>query len=156
MKEYFKTSFLYIVNLVASYFIGALIHFPIQLVLFTAMSPGTIRNLLIMLSLAIVVSILLYITMSRTGYKENVIYEKKTMKKLLIPITISIILFGLIITAVNIFTYDSNTADNELVDVLISAYINFIPYPFVMFFGIIKGYKKREKERQELISKKQD
>jgi len=62
----------------------------------------------------------------------------------------------LIITAVNIFTYDSNTADTELVDVLISAYINFIPYPFVMFWGIIKGYKKREKERQELMRNKND
>jgi O-antigen/teichoic acid export membrane protein len=120
------------------------------------MQPGTIRDLLSMFSLIIVVSIFLYISMYRTGYRGNVTYEKRTMKKLLIPLIISVALLVIIITAMNIFNYNPNETDNELVDVLISAYINIIPLPFVMFFGIIKGYKKREKERQELMSKKQD
>ena len=155
MKEYFKTSLLYMVNFTASWFIGVLIHsFTLQLVINIAMSPGTIRNLINKLSLIIVVSIFLYITMSKTGYKRNVIYEQKTIKNLLIPIIISIILFVIIVTANNIFVYNHKKTDFDLVDGLISTYINLIPYPFIMFLGIIRGYKKREKERQKLMSKK--
>ena len=156
MKEYFKISFLYVIYLAGSYFIGSLIWaFTIQLALFLAMPPGTLRDVLVMLSLTVVASIFLYIIMYRTGYKGNVSYEKKTLKRLLIPVIASNILFAVIITAMNIFAYNSDEAVIELANVILISTLCLILFPFVMFFGITRGYKKREKDRNKMMSVKQ-
>ena len=151
MKEYFKTSLSYLVCLLSSWLAGALVHIVPTIVISLVTPPyGTIRELLTRLSLIIIVSVFLYISVYRIGYKRNIAYEKISMNKLSIPIIILPLFLMMIFLVANFLFSDSST--DEIVGGLIFMGLNFIPYSLVMFLGTIMGYKKREKDRKEMKS----
>jgi len=115
--------------------------------------------------------------MRRNGFN-NKSNNNKPMIKLLIPIIITIFLFSIINILTNFFfsgmsgtpsllaafltDFNDWSMDNAA-EYLIENYYFLFPlsvlfqsllYVFFMILGFNKGYKKREKERQELLLKK--
>ena len=120
--------------------------------------------------------IFIYTAMRRNGYADNKSYEKISVKKLLIPIIISIMLLMIINIATNFllsntfgFTFtlaaflpDFNDwglgtsealFENHYFLFPLSALLQSITYAFFMVWGFMRGYKKREKVRKQMISK---
>jgi hypothetical protein len=120
--------------------------------------------------------------MRRIGYSYNKAYEKKSIKDLLIPIIIFAILFTaidiitnyIISNSITGFVYilawlftDSNNwyegMGNSIFEAFkehyfifpLSAILQSITYSFFIFLGLVHGYKKREKARNEITSSKQ-
>ena len=154
MKEYFKSTIFCIVCFISSYLVGSFIWaLTIQLVIGIAMLPGISRELLLSLSLTVFVCLFLYITMRTNGHKSNTSYEKKSLKKLLIPIIISVPLLQIIIVIIGLqeFSQSEYSYLEEPIRILLFIFSTII-YTLITIFGFYKGYKKREKERTELTS----
>ena len=102
------------------------------------------------------VCLFLYITMRTNGHKSNTSHEKKSMKKLLIPVIVSVPLLQAIsvMTGLQGFAQSEYSYSDESIRILLFVF-STIMYTFAMAFGFCRGYRKREKERTELISKHQ-
>jgi len=157
VKEYLKSTLLCMVCFVSSFLVGGFAWaFTVQLVVGIGMAPGTTREVLLSLSLTIFVCLFLYITMRTNGHKSNTSHEKKSMKKLLIPVIVSVPLLQAIsvMTGLQGFAQSEYSYSDESIRILLFVF-STIMYTFAMAFGFCRGYRKREKERTELISKHQ-
>lgn len=177
MKEYIKSALLCMVCIFASIALASVIAVAPMTVIFMNTSSAKIRDVSSELIRTAISYIVIYITMRRNGYTYNKAYEKKSIKELLIPIIISIILLMIINIATNFFL--SNTCgftftlaafltdfnmwgsgsleylfENYYFLLPLSAILQSITYAFFMVLGFMHGYKKREKDREKITSNK--
>ena len=117
----------------------------------------------------------LYIAMHRIGYKRNTTYEENPnfVKELLIPIIISSLIFIIVDISMKFSLSQSTfnissillrifadvrtlTQEDIFEDyyslLLLSTFLQSILQVFFMILGFYNGYKKRKKDRQEIIS----
>ena len=177
MKEYLKSTLLCVVCIYSSIALASLAAVIPMIIISVNTSSVKIRGLSTALIRTAVSYVFLYMTMRRNGYTYNKTYEKKSVKKLLIPIIISIILFTIINIAMNYifsntifgFTFilaefltDFDSWSMDAPEILfenyyflfpLSAAVQSITYSFFMVLGFIHGYKKRGKERKEVVNK---
>ena len=151
-KEFTALTLIYFMRLFAAWLVGLLVSIIPSLVIGFAVPDGILKTILASLIGPATVSVFLYITMYRTGYKENNVYIKNPLKTLSLPVITSNILLFMLIAAFNFLT--SKAPKAETAYGLIPVFLYLIPYAFVMIFGIIMGSKKREKDRNEIMSNK--
>jgi len=177
MKEYLKSTLGFLVCIFIALILTILVATGTRLVITIAMSTGKTRTLFDNGIFIIILCVFTYITMQKNAHKNKNTYEKQFIKKLLIPIITSILLFAIINIAVNFFfskplaiiltaiLTDYNQWGTGIEDYLfenhyflfpLSTILQSILFGIFMILGYNSGYKKREKERKELMSKKQD
>ena len=178
MKEYFKSTLLYMVFIFVAIGLASVVAVVLWAVIFMNTSSEKIRDISGELIRTAISFVVIYIAMCRNGYASNKTHEKKPIKELLIPIIISTILLMVLNIATSFFF--SNTCgftftlaaftdfnmwgegsldylfENYYFLLLLSAILQSITYAFFMFLGFAHGNKKREKERMEIISNKND
>ena len=183
MKKYFKPVLLCMICIFVAIGLASVIAVVPTAVIFMNSSSAEIRDVQIRdvsseLIRTAISFIVIYIAMRRNGYSSNKVYEKKSVKELLIPIIISIIFLMILNIATNFFF--ANTCGftfalaaftdfnmwgaGSLEDIFenyyfllpLSAILQSITYAFFMFLGFMHGYKKREKARKEIASNKRD
>jgi len=151
MGKYIKSTLVCMVCFVSSVLFGNLLwSFTIQLVIYIAMSPSTIRELLASFSRTAVVCVFLFITMHRNGYSGNKSYEKEPVIKLIIPIIISVLLLPTL--SILYYTLIDFYEDSSALSEFLQTWLRSIPHTIFMIVGYHIGYKKREKDRKEMMN----
>jgi hypothetical protein len=142
-----------------------------------AMSPGQARMVLDSAAFIIILCVLTYITARKNAHRNKDNYEKQFIKKLLIPMVISVLLVAIINVALNFFfstslaiTLSAFLTDSNYWDIGIEEYLlenhyflfplstllQSILFAFFMILGYNSGCKKREKDRAAIMVNKQD
>ena len=174
MKEYIKSTLGFIACIFIALVSTILVATGSRLVIMLAMSTGQTRTLLDNGIFIIILCIFTYITMRTNAQKNKNNYEKQFIKKIFIPIITSILLFAIINVAVNFFFskplaiiltavftdyndwglggIEEYIFENHYFLFPLSNILQSILFGIFMILGYNSGYKKREKERQELIS----
>ena len=181
MKKYFTPVLLCMICIFVAIGLASVIAVAPTAVVFMNTSSAKIRDVSSELIRTAISFVVIYIAMRRNGYGSNKAYEKKSIKELLIPIIISVILLMILNIATNFFFANTcgftftlvaffTNADfnmwgsgsleyifeNYYFILLLSAILQSITYAFFMFLGFVHGYKKREKARKEITSNKND
>ena len=176
MKEYFKSTLLCLVCIFIALVLTILVATGSRLVIMIAMSTGQTRTLLDNGIFIIILCVFTYITMRTNAKKIKNTYEKQFIKKLIIPIITSILLFAIINIAVSFFFskplsiiltafftdyndwglggIEEYLFENHYFLFPLSTILQSILFGVFMILGYNSGYKRREKERQELMSNK--
>jgi hypothetical protein len=150
---------------VSAILIGSFVFGLLNIGIEAAVSGGIIRKILQIIVETTVISVLLYIAMRISGHKGNItaFSGKITVKDMLIPIIISVMLFQTLVL-LNDISFRMNLPpehhlfSNNKQEVFLSLFPQFIfqsaVYLTSMIYGYSKGYKKYEKERTEMLSNK--
>jgi len=120
--------------------IGSRVNIVPMLIISINVPVGTINSLLNTISQMVITCVLIFITMRIYGFKGNIAYEKKSAKEVLIPAILAI----LILYAIGILIFGIPFEPPFLLQAVI--------YLIFMLFGYHIGYRKREKDRQEMIN----
>ena len=187
MKEYLNSTLLYTVYIFAATGITMLAGGGVSLILIFVFSgaaepgnfvSGLINTVPVLLYIALPFAVLC-IAMHRIGYKRNTTYEEKPdVKKLLIPVTISSLIFIMLNTAtgfrltnsfdtamVHLFNIDVSGMnagefygkylfENHSSLLMVSVFLQITLYTSFMVLGFYMGYKKRKKDRKEITGNK--
>ncbi|MCL2159200.1 MAG: hypothetical protein FWH48_07325 [Oscillospiraceae bacterium] len=149
----------------SSILIGSFVFGLLNIGIEAAFSEETIKNLVQTIIETIVIGVILYIFMRINGHKGNItaFSGKVTVKDMLIPIIISVLLFQTlsllndIDIRVNLpseyYLFSANKQD-ALASLLPQFILQSAAYALFMIFGYNAGYKKYDKERTEMMSKK--
>ena len=144
MGKYIKLTLICLLCVIISLLLSVLARIIPTFFIAMNISDMELRELPMKLADMLVMCAFLYITMRKNGYQWNKTYEKNSLKELLIPIMISSVFAGIIIGLYS----ESGTVN------LFWFFVRLVPFILCMVFGYIMGYKKRERERKELTSKK--
>jgi len=149
-------------------FLGSFIYGLLNNLIESATSEGTIRNILQTLVQTVVCCLLLYIIMFRSGHKGNItaFTGKTTLKDMIIPITISVLLFQILLLLNRIdfimtlpqehYLYIDRNKQEVFISLLPRFLLQSILYLISMILGYRNGYKKFDKERLEMLSNKME
>jgi hypothetical protein len=161
MREYIISTLVYMGCFLVSMVLGGLVAIIFAIGI-RFLPDGTISSFLSLSIHPVMASVFLYIIMRIYGYKGNITYEKKSVMKILIPIIISVLVLVTIWLIMAYTPYNPYAPEGYPVEEDFSSYLlrispQWIPqiilFILSMFFGYNSGYKKREKERRQLMSK---
>ena len=149
---------------ISSILVGSFIFGLFNVAIEAVIPEGTaIRYLLQKIIETAVICAILYITLHRSGHKGNItaFSGKTTVKYMLIPVIISVILFQILFLAQEIsFRINLPSASQSRPEIFLSLLPQFVlqsaVYIIIMIFGYKKGYKKFDGERTEMLSVKMD
>ena len=159
MKKFVEQILIFMGCFFVSLLVGRLITvLPQRLFIDNYFEEGLAKYLIMVIFQTAIACIPVYIFIRKYGYRGNNTTNNYPVKSVIITITIAVLLVFLIHT---IFTTPNEKFEEfENNEGFALRFIKTIPeaifFIIAMILGYKSGYKKREKERQELISKKND